>query len=219
MRIGALVGSPALSSLPGGPRGIAAAARELLAIGFESFEIEFWEDLGGTDLSRLADSFAPLLEAGAVVSSLGVYGNTLDPASATMASLRSLVDAADDFGAPIVSCLAGRLPGRSVPKSIEAYKAAFGGLSEKAAGLGLTIALESRRLGDTWKTGKWNIAINPDAWGLLFESLPGAPIGLEWEPAQQLLALANPRPSWPNGRAKWFTSTARTRGSTAAPSR
>jgi len=175
-----------------GARDAPSSARALLALGFECFEIEFWENIGRVDLAGLADSFAALREAGASVSALGVYGNTLDPDGATLASLRALVRAAGSFGAPIVSCFAGRVPGKSVPDSLESWKAAFGDLADEAAALGLSLALENCRLGDTWKTGKWNIAINPDAWELLFGALPGAPIGLEWEPAHQILALADP---------------------------
>ena len=185
MRYGVLVGG-ARDDAP-------SSARALLALGFDCFEIEFWENIGHVDLAGLADSFAVLREAGASVSSLGVYGNTLDPDGTTLASLRALVRAAGSFGAPIVSCFAGRVPGKSVPDSVESWKAAFGDLADEAAALGLSLALENCRLGDTWKTGKWNIAINPDAWELLFGALPGAPIGLEWEPAHQILALADPQ--------------------------
>jgi sugar phosphate isomerase/epimerase len=183
---------PLLGLLVDGAHDPAGRAGRLFASGFESFEIEFWSELGGVDLGALADSFAPLRAAGASVSSLGVYGNVLDPGGASLAALRGLIEAAGRFGAPIVSCFAGRVPGKSVPDSIPAWKAVFGELADRAAAKGLTIALENCRLGDTWKSGKWNIAINPDAWELLFEALPGAPIGLEWEPAHQALALADP---------------------------
>ncbi len=187
MSIGALVsGAPAAGS-----PSTAARALELSALGFESFEIEFWGGIGA-DLGALSSSLGALRDTGIRVSSLGVYGNTLDPDGVTLGAVRALIEAAPAFGAPLVSCFAGRLPGASVPASLEAWKAAFGGLADRAAALGLAIALENCRLGDTWKTGKWNIAINPDAWELLFDALPGAPIGLEWEPAHQLLALADP---------------------------
>ena len=181
-----------LGSLVDGSKDPAARALALMARGFESVELEFWRELGSVDLGRLAASFAAAREAGLGVSSLGVYGNSLDPAGPTLAAVASLVAAAPSFGAPIVSCFAGRLPGASVPDSLEAWKSAFGPLAEAAAARGVAIAFENCRLGDTWKTGKWNIAINPDAWELMFDALPGAPIGLEWEPAHQLLSLADP---------------------------
>ncbi|MCX7028459.1 MAG: sugar phosphate isomerase/epimerase, partial [Spirochaetes bacterium] len=47
-------------------------------------------------------------------------------------------------------------------------------------------------MGDTWKKGRWNIAINPDAWEVMFRALPAENIGLEWEPCHQVEALADP---------------------------
>jgi sugar phosphate isomerase/epimerase len=166
---------------------------ELLERGFESFQIAFWESIGETDLSALADELASILEGSrAAVSALGVYGNTLDPEGRTLSSLEALIDAAPRMGAPIVSCFAGRKAGASVPDSLPRWKEVFAPLSERAAAKGIVLGLENCRFGDTWRAGKWNIAMNPDAWELLFDALPGAPIGLEWEPSHQLLAFADP---------------------------
>jgi sugar phosphate isomerase/epimerase len=93
---------------------------------------------------------------------------------------------------PLVSGFAGRIPGKGVEDSLEAWKVIFGPLAERAAALGTCLAFENCRIGDTWKTGRWNIAINPDAWDLMFAALPRAPIGLEWEPCHQMEALADP---------------------------
>ena len=47
-------------------------------------------------------------------------------------------------------------------------------------------------MGGTWKTGRWNLAIGPDAWEALFNEMPSASLGLEWEPCHQLLCLSDP---------------------------
>lgn len=171
------------------------AAPELLGLGLECFALSYWLRLGGRELAALAAAMEAALGGRGRVSALSVYGNVLggdEAAAETLRSLEELIDTAPVFGAPVVGCFAGRLPGRSVPDSIEAWKSAFGPLAERAARAGVVLGLENCRMGDTWKTGKWNIAINPDAWELLFAALPGAPIGLEWEPAHQILALADP---------------------------
>jgi len=173
----------------------------LLSCGAEAVALSFWESIAGTDLGSLATDVHEILSAQApvdrpaAVSALSCYGNVLggdEAASLTLSSIESLIRHAPDFGAPVVGCFAGRLPGRSVPDSLEAWKRKFGPLADLAAARGVTIAFENCRLGDTWKTGKWNIAINPDAWQLMFDALPGAPLGLEWEPAHQILAMADP---------------------------
>ena len=46
----------------------------------------------------------------------------------------------------------------------------------------------------TWETGDWNIAHNPAAWEMMFNELPDANIGLEWEPCHQLFYLIDPMP-------------------------
>jgi len=109
-----------------------------------------------------------------------------------MKSIRALVEAAPAFRSPIVSCFAGRIPGRSVEDSLPAFVAAFAPVFDRASDLGIIIAFENCRFGDTWKSGKWNIAMGPEAWDLLFDAIPCAPAGLEWEPAHQILALADP---------------------------
>ncbi len=183
------------------------AVASLLDMGTETVALSFWQNADGVKLEPLADEIALLFgswgshgPAGGPmprprISALSCYGNVLggdEDALRTRASLEALVDMAPRFGSEVVGCFAGRLPGKSVPDSLEAWKLCFGPLAELAAKRGVTLAFEGCRLGDTWKTGKWNIAINPDAWTLMFDSLPGAPLGLEWEPSHQILSMADP---------------------------
>lgn len=190
IRVGALIDAS------GDPGATAAMAASLAARGHESLQLSFWQSIGELDLGELAAALGAALEgSGCSPSALGVYGNPLsgDEAGAeTLRSLEALIEAAPAFGAPLVSSFAGRLPGASVPDSIPAFAATFGRLCDLAQRRGLALALENCRLGDSWKTGKWNIAINPEAWELIFAAMPGAPLGLEWEPAHQVLALADP---------------------------
>ena len=51
-------------------------------------------------------------------------------------------------------------------------------------------------MGGNWKSGEWNIAINPDAWELIFDWLPAEHLGLEWEPCHQLSQLIDPIPQF-----------------------
>ncbi len=182
-----------IGSLIDGGRDCVETARALRDLGCESYELAYWQTSGGADLGALADSLVSAM--GCAPSSLGVYGNPLsgdDAGRETLRTLEAVIEAAPRFGSPLVSCFAGRLPGASVADSLGAWTRLFGRLADRASALGLGIAFENCRFGDTWKTGRWNIAMNPDAWELMFAALPGAPIGLEWEPSHQLLALADP---------------------------
>ncbi|MEI6386180.1 MAG: TIM barrel protein [Spirochaetota bacterium] len=185
-----------LGALVNGAGEAAATARDLAACGFESLQLSWWASTSGRDLGQLAEDMHAALDGSCChLSALGVYGNPLadDEAGAeTLRSIEALIEAAPAFGAALVSCFAGRLPGTSVPDSLPAFTAAFGKLCDRASRCGISLALENCRFSDTWKTGRWNIAINPDAWQLIFAALPGAPLGLEWEPAHQVMALAEP---------------------------
>ncbi len=160
----------------------------------------FWESIGGADLGAMAAGVREAAEdTRTSAAALAVYGNPLRGdavAEETLRSVRALIEAAPAFSdgraRPIVATFAGRVPGASVPASLEAWRAAFAPLAERAEALGVVLAFENCRMGDTWKTGKWNIAINPDAWNLMFAALPSASLALEWEPCHQVEALADP---------------------------
>jgi sugar phosphate isomerase/epimerase len=185
-----------IGTLVKGEEDPARAIRVLAPLGFESFSVMFWATTGDADLSGLAAGVREASSAtGTVVSSVSVYGNVLSGDEAgrrTLRDLDALIRAAPSFGCRVVSCFAGRIPGSSVPDSIGPWKAVFGPLAELAESLGVCIAFENCRLGDTWKAGKWNISINGDAWELMFAALPSAAIGLEWEPCHQVESLIDP---------------------------
>jgi sugar phosphate isomerase/epimerase len=194
--INAVTSRPRIGTLVQGDEDPAKAIADLAPRGFESFSISWWQTIGNADLPRLAEAVRSAIEgSGTVLSCLSLYGNPLasdEAAGETRRSFEALIDAAPSFGASTVSGFAGRVPGTSVADSIDPWKGLFSGWLEKAAARGLTIGLENCRMGDTWKTGKWNIAINPEAWELMFEAIPDRALGLEWEPCHPLLSLADP---------------------------
>ncbi len=167
--------------------------------GFESFQIAFGggipEDVG---LQRLADEIRPILEeSGAVISSLGVYGNSLAENEAGERIRRDwerLIDNAGLFGVDVIAGFAGRVTGKPVPDSIGRFEEVFTPLAERAAGKGLRIAFENCPMGGNWETGDHNIAFNPDAWELMFDAVPAENLGLEWEPCHQMCQLIDPLP-------------------------
>jgi sugar phosphate isomerase/epimerase len=179
-----------IGTLVKGSEDPAAAIGRLSSYGFECFSIMFWQSIEEVDLFEMVDEVLAVSErTDTAISSLAVYGNVLDDSECgrrTLQDLSSLIEMAPSFGAPVVGCFAGRVPGASVPDSLQRWKAVFSPLAERAEELGVRIAFENCRLGDTWKRGKWNIAINPDAWELLFDAIPSSSIGLEWEPCHQL---------------------------------
>lgn len=189
IRIGTLAGR--------GPN-TAAYIEEILPYGFESFQINFWKTLGGLSLPTLAREVNRVLDgSGSIVSSLGIYGNPLETGPEDREILDAwelCIDNAHQFGTDLVCGFAGRIRNKSIPESIPAFKRIFGELARRAADKGVRIAFENCWMGGSWESGDWNIAVSPDAWELMFDAVPDANLGLEWEPCHQLCQLIDPMP-------------------------
>ncbi|NLE16334.1 MAG: sugar phosphate isomerase/epimerase [Spirochaetales bacterium] len=161
----------------------------LKKLGFETLSISFWETLGEIDLDALA---AEVHTSGLEVAALSIWGNPLQKEE-TAEGWKRLISGASRFGDPFVTGFAGRVPGSSVEDSLESWKALFSELLDLAHQNNCKgLLMENCRLGDTWKQGKWNIAINDDAFNLLFSMLADERLGLEWEPCHQVEAFVDP---------------------------
>ncbi|MEX0326896.1 MAG: sugar phosphate isomerase/epimerase family protein [Puniceicoccaceae bacterium] len=185
-----------IGTLAGKGTGTADYIKSLLPLGFESFQINFWESLQGVDLPTLADELKPVLEgSGAVISSISPFGNPLGdkPEDETLRQAwEQCIDHAHLFGTDLVTGFAGRVRGASIPDSMERYKEVFAPLAKRAADKGVRLAFENCSMGGNWLTGDWNIAHSPAAWELMFDALPEENIGLEWEPCHQMLLGIEP---------------------------
>lgn len=175
-----------------------AQINRLARHGFECFELSFGESTANFSMADFAARTRDALgDSGAAISSLGVYANVLDGTGVHADALRSIEEAIDSahlFGCDVVGCFAGRVPGTSVEESLPRFKEVFTPLAQRAKDRGVRLALENCAMGDVWKTGSWNIALNPTAWEMLFNEVPDDALGLEWEPAHQLTALIDPIP-------------------------
>ena len=189
IRIGTLAGK--------GPR-TAEYIKKILPLGFESFQINFWQTLDEVDLPKLADEVAETIaDRDVVISSLGMFGNPLEDGALDRETLRgweACIDNAHRFGTNLVCGFAGRLRDRPVPESMPRYKEVFGKLARRAADQGVKIAFENCPMGGDWQRGDFNIAFNPMAWDMMFNELSADNIGLEWEPCHQLCQLIDPMP-------------------------
>src|SRR4051812_8621409 len=144
--------------------------RTILPHGFECFSLSFGQKPAGRDLSRLAGEVMDTLEgSGAVISSIGVYGNPLETEPTDLevrSTWEALIDNAHLFGTDIVGGFTGRLRGRPIDESVPRFREVFGPLAERALGKGVRIAFENCAMDGNWRTGDWNIAHGPDAWRL-----------------------------------------------------
>ncbi len=161
--------------------------------GFKTVNIFFWESLGGIDLYNLAKIMDELKMP---VSCLSIFGNPLRDdikGEEIKATWKILIENASLFSSPYISGFAGRKVGSSVSDSLLNWKSFFSQMLDDCYKKNVKgILFENCRMGDTWKTGKWNIAINPDAWQLMFDKLDDDKLGLQWEPCHQIGAFVDP---------------------------
>ena len=157
--------------------------------GCSSISVSFWKSLDKDKYFEVAK----LLESYDFnVSAVSIFGNTIE-SDEIKDAWKFLIKENKAMGNPYITGFAGRVNTKSVEDSIMPWKAIFTellDLSYKHDCKGLL--LENCRMGDTWKRGKWNIAINPSAWSLMFDALDDEKLGLEWEPYHQILALIDP---------------------------
>jgi sugar phosphate isomerase/epimerase len=195
IRIGTLVAGNPDENAPS----VARYLEQILPHGFESISLTFWQTLGSTRLRELAGEVNAVLNGtGVVVSNIGIFGNPLGREAIdqeTADGWERLIDAADLFHTDLVTGFAGRVPGRPIPDSLPAFAKVFGRLADRAAANGVRLAFENCSMEGTWASGEWNIAHNPAAWSLMFETLPNENLGLQWEPCHQLVQLIDPIPT------------------------
>ena len=160
--------------------------------GFECFAINFHMTYGGVDLKELAPKVLSMLEGtGTYVSTVGYYCNALQNES-QLHDLEYAIDNAHLFGAKTVATFAGALEGQPVDAAIPRFKEVFSELAKRAEDRGVKLAIENCPMSGDWRHPTCNIGFNPDAWELMFDAVPSDALGLEWEPAHQLIQLIDP---------------------------
>jgi sugar phosphate isomerase/epimerase len=177
----------------------ASYIQQILPHGFESFGLAFGGSVKGFNLRKYADEINETLAgSGAVISSVGVYGNPLDPKAknqkATLDAWKLLIDNVHLFGCDLVCGFAGRIIDKPIDESMKSFKKVFGPLAKRAADKSVRIAFENCDMGGDWNRGDWNIAHNPAAWEMMFNEVPARNMGLQWEPCHQMVSLIDPIP-------------------------
>ncbi|MCZ7646770.1 MAG: sugar phosphate isomerase/epimerase [Planctomycetota bacterium] len=126
---------------------------------------------------------------GVGISGLGYYPNPLAPdreeAAVYVAHLRKLMEAAALLGVNVVNTFVGRDWTKSVednwPRFVETWKP----LARFAGERGVRIGIENCPMffsGDEWPGGK-NLAVSPKIWRRMFEAIPDANFGLNYDPS------------------------------------
>ncbi len=187
----------------------ASYIEQIIPYGFESFVFTYGGGkFGDIEPEKLAEQVMPILGKHKIeVSAISVFGNMLEHSEAsahTRECFKRAIDCAALFGTDIVSGFTGREPDRPIPDNIPRFKEVWTPIVEYAAGKKVRVAFENCNMGGNWRTGSWNIAINPDAWELIFDAVPLDNLGLQWEPCHQMVQLIDPLPQIRKWGKKFF---------------
>jgi len=168
---------------------------QILPHGFESFELTWgWgKDCRNQDLPKLAADLRAKLGAKAVIGAVGIYGNPLTNDDERK-QWEHLIDHAHEFGTDVVSGFSGALKDKAIHEQKEEFVRVWQPLAERAKAKNVRIAWENCQMGGTWRNPNYNLAVNGDAWELLFDWVKLDNLGLEWEPCHQLCQLIDPLP-------------------------
>jgi len=164
--------------------------KQILPHGFESFSLTFWQKID-CDIEKTAKEVLAVCGDKAVVSSIGFFGNPLQQPDHAK-GIAECIDKAHLFGTNLVCGFAGALEDKPLPESMPVFKKVWGELAKRAEDKGVKLAFENCDMGGRWEAPKYNIAHSPTAWEMMFNEVPSAALGLQWEPCHQLVSLVDP---------------------------
>ena len=164
----------------------------MVEAGFETVSINFHMELGGVEIERQGPALRAMLDGtGCEVTTLGYYCNPIQYED-HQKNLERVIDAAALYGAGIVSTFAGGYEGQSVDGSIAKFGKVYGELARRCEDRGVKLAIENCPMGGTWDRLTCNLGFNPRAWEMMFNEVESPALGLEWEPAHQMIQLIDP---------------------------
>jgi sugar phosphate isomerase/epimerase len=174
--------------------------------GFECVEVMCWPkgkaerryagvthiDVAGFDAGRAEEVRALLRAHGVRISGLGYYPNPLAPDPAERRTyvdhLRAVIDAAAVLGLANVNTFIGRDPAKSLEASWPDFLEVWPPLIRYAGERGIKIGIENCPMlftEDEWPGGK-NLASSPAVWRRMFEAIPDANFGLNYDPSHMI---------------------------------
>lgn len=103
--------------------------------------------------------------------------------NAMIAYTRDLIDVSARLGVGLVSMFAGRDPEKSVEDNIPRFKEVFTPLADYAGERGVRIAFENCPLFEEFPYRGRNIAYAPAIWDMMFDAVPAANLGIEYDTA------------------------------------
>lgn len=128
-------------------------------------------------------------DRGINISGLGYYPNPLDPnteqATVYIDHIKKIIRGAAKLGIPVVNTFVGRDPQKNVAYNLDKFKDVWTDIVKLAEQEGVKIGIENCPMfftNDEWPGGK-NLATTPAIWDKMFEMIPSATLGLNYDPS------------------------------------
>ena len=141
---------------------------------------------------KAAEINALLKQKNVYISGLGYYPNPLDPDHEKrdfyFGHIKKVITAAARLGVPVVNTFIGRDPRLNLQENLEQFKAYWPPIIAHAEQQGVKIGIENCPMlftYDEWPGGK-NLAISPAIWEQMFEIIPSAHFGLNYDPSHMI---------------------------------
>ena len=155
-------------------------------------------DVAGLTLSKAAKLKDHVAGYGVEISGLGYYPNPLSPdageAKTAIAHLKRAIRASAALGVDLVNTFIGRDWTRSVEENWPLFRKVWRPLIAFAEGNGVRVAIENCPMlftADEWPGGK-NLAHSPAVWRWMFEEIPSASFGLNYDPSHLIWQQMDP---------------------------
>jgi sugar phosphate isomerase/epimerase len=156
------------------------------------------DDLTEANIAKIK---AVLNNYGVYISGLGYYPNPLDPnieaANMHQEHIKKMITAAAKLGVPVVNTFVGRDPQKNVAENLKMFEQVWKPIVAIADANGIKIGIENCPMlftKDEWPGGK-NLATTPAIWDKMFDAIPSANFGLNYDPSHliwQMMDEVNP---------------------------
>jgi len=146
-------------------------------------------DVADLSKKRIDEIHNTFEQKGVTISGLGYYPNPLEAdkknADRYVAHIKKVIDAASQLGLENVNTFVGRDHQRNLDDNFKRFKEVWPAIVKYAEEKGVKIGIENCPMfftDDEWPGGK-NLASSPAIWRRMFEEIPSANFGLNYDPS------------------------------------
>ena len=126
------------------------------------------------------------------ISGLGYYPNPLDPdptqSKVYFSHIKKVITAAVQLGIPVVNTFIGRDSSKNIEDNLKTFAKKWPSIIQYAENVGVNIGIENCPMfftNDEWPGGK-NLATTPAIWDQMFDIIPNANFGLNYDPSHMI---------------------------------